>query len=230
MMDFLRRLAPPRETDTSRAFALLPARFAGENPLQATIAQGRPAQHPDDDEASLSPDAASAPAANDTLAAQGQRVSSVQPSEAAPRPFAIDPPRRVDGKATSPAFAPGEAPGIHVVNPSVVQERHGANLERAKPASLERQDLTAALAASPGLQVVAAPPAQARVALPLSQAILAQRTPQSRDNSQVVHVTIGRIDVVASTAPAPAARRSPAPRQGTVPLADYLRGSHGGRQ
>ena len=242
MMDFLRRLAPRRETDVTRAFAVLPARFASENPLQATLGQGRPAQHPDDDEASLSPDAALPPAANDTLAAQPHRAPNFQPFQTTPRPFASEPTRRDNGKATSPIhaatnekatslpFAPAEAPGIHVVNPRVVQDRHGANLERAKPASPERQDRAAALATSPGLQVVAAPLTQARVTLPLSQAILAQRTPQSRDNSQVVHVTIGRIDVVANTAPAPAARRSPAPRQGTVTLADYLRGSHGGRQ
>ena len=86
------------------------------------------------------------------------------------------------------------------------------------------------MAASPGLQVVTAPRAQARVALPLSQAILAQRTLQSRDNSQVVHVTIGRIDVVANMAPAAAPRRGPTPRQPTVTLADYLHGGHGGRQ
>lgn len=230
MMDFLRRLAPARETDVTRAFAVLPSRFAGENPLQATMGQGRPAQHADDDEASLSPDAASPPAANDTLAAQDHRFTSVQPSEAVPRPLASEPARRDNREATSPAFAPAEAPGINVVNPRVVQNRHGENPERARPASPERRDLAAALAASPGLQVVAAPPAQARVALPLSQAILAQRTLQSRDDSQVVHVTIGRIEVVANTAPAPAVRRSPTPRQATVTLADYLRGSHGGRQ
>jgi hypothetical protein len=62
------------------------------------------------------------------------------------------------------------------------------------------------------------------VALPLSQSILAQRTLQSRDDSQVVHVTIGRIDVVANTAPAPAVGRGPTPRQRTATLADYLRG------
>ena len=31
MMDFLRRLAPPRETDASRAVAVLPSRFASES-------------------------------------------------------------------------------------------------------------------------------------------------------------------------------------------------------
>jgi hypothetical protein len=242
MMDFLRRLAPPRETDATRAFAVLPSRFASENPLQATMGQVRPAQRPDDDEASLSPDAALPPAANNTLAGQRPPVTSVQPSQAAPRPLANEPTRRdnekasspthvpANEKATSPAYAPAEAPGIHVVNPRALQNRHGENPERARPASPEPESLAATPAATHSLQNVTAPPAQARVALPLSQAILAQRTLQSRDDSQVVHVTIGRIDVVANTAPAPAVRRSPAPRQGTVTLADYLRGSHGGRQ
>jgi hypothetical protein len=68
------------------------------------------------------------------------------------------------------------------------------------------------------------------VALPLSESILAQRTLQSRDENHVVHVTIGRIDVVANTAPSPAVRRSPTPRQATVTLADYLRGGNESRR
>ena len=230
MMDFLCRLAPRRETDATRAFAVLPSRFANQSPLQATMGQGRPAQRPEDDGASLSPDAASPPGANNTLAAQSPPAASVQPSQAAPRPLASEPARRDNEKATSPAYAPAEAPGIHVVNSRVVQDRHGANLERTRPASPEPQGLAATLAAIHGLQNVTAPPAQARAALPLSQAILAQRTLQSRDDSQVVHVTIGRIEVVANATPPPAVRRSPAPRQATVTLADYLRGSKGGRQ
>ena len=230
MIDFLRHLAPPRETDVTRAFVVLPSRFASENPLQATMAQASQAQHPDHDEAPLSPDAASPPAANDTLAAQRHRVSSVQPSQATPRPLASEPTRRDNENATSPAYAPAEAPRIHGADPRAFQHRHGANVERAKPANPEPQGLAATPAAPHVLQNVTAPPAQARVALPLSQAILAQRTLQSRNDSQVVHVTIGRIDVVANTAPAPAVRRSPAPRQATVTLADYLRGGHGGRQ
>ena len=229
MMDFLRRLAPPRETDVTRAFAVLPSRFASDNPLQATIAQASPAQHPDDDEAPLSHDAASPPAANDTLAAQRHRVSSVQPSQATPRPLAGEPTRRDNENATSPAYAPAEAPRIHGADLRAFQHRHGENPERDRQAGPERQSLAAMPAATYILQNVTAPPAQARVALPLSEAILSQRTLQSRDDSQVVHVTIGRIDVVANTAPAPAVRRSPAPRQATVTLADYLRGSRGGR-
>ena len=241
-MDFLRRLAPRRETDVTRAFAVLPARFAGETPLQATIGQGRPTQHPDDDEASLSPDAASPPAANDTLAAQPHRVTSVPIFQAAPRSLAGEATLRTNGEATSPdrvpgnekatlpAYAPAEAPGMHVVNSRAVQGRHGANEERAKSPNPEPHGLAATPDATRAFQNATAPPAQTRLALPLSQAILAQRTLQSRDDSQVVHVTIGRIDVIANTSPAPAVRRSPAPRQATVTLADYLRGGHGGRQ
>jgi len=96
-------------------------------------------------------------------------------------------------------------------------------------AGSELQSVAALLAASQGLRSVAAPAAQTRVSPPLSQSILEQRTLQSRDDSQVVHVSIGRIDVVANTAPAPAVRRSPTPRQ-TVTLADYLRGGDGSRR
>jgi hypothetical protein len=45
----------------------------------------------------------------------------------------------------------------------------------------------------------------------------------------VVHVSIGRIEVVASGAPPAPPRRSPAPPP-TMALADYLRGRQGDRQ
>jgi hypothetical protein len=248
MMDFLRRLAPPRETDATRAVAVLTSRFASESPLRETIGQAWPAQRPDDDTslsldgASLSFDTTSPPAATNALAAQRHPVTGVQPTHAAPRPLGIEPTRRDNGKATSPTHAPAEAPNTDIADPRASQDPHGENSERAKPAGPELQGLATALAAShgprsvaavpasPRLQGVAAPPPQPRVALPLSQAILAQRTLQFRDDGQVVHVTIGRIDVVANTAPASAVRRSPAPRQATVTLADYLRGGNGSRR
>lgn len=229
MMDFLRRLAPPLETDATRAVAVLPSRFASESPLRVAIGQARPAQRPDD-EASLSLDATSPPAATNALAAQRHPVTGIQPSQAAPRPLGSKPTRRHNGTATSSTHAPAEAPDIDVADPRAVQARHGANSERARPTSPEMQGLAAALAGSHGLRGVTASPAQPRVALPLSQSTLAQRTLHSRDDGQVVHVTIGRIDVVANTAPAPTVRRSPTPRQGTVTLADYLRGGNGSRR
>ena len=229
-MDFLRRLAPPREADATRAVAVLPSRFASESPLRATNGQARPAQPPDDDEAALSLDASAAAAATHALASQHPAVTGVQPDQAAPRPIDIRPTHRDKGQATLPIHAPVAALTIDVADPRALQDRRDANSERARPTSPELPGLAAPLAASPGVQSVAAPPAHPRVALPLSQLILAQRTLQSREDSQVVHVTIGRIDVVANTTPAPAVRRSPTPRQGTVTLADYLRGGNGSRR
>ena len=217
-MDFLRRLASRRETDPGRAVAVLPSRFASETPLRVTYGQTRPAQDIDEDEIPLSPGAISAPAVTSEL------------------------PRRNNGKATSPTREPGEPPDPDVAEPRVLHGRQGANSEQAPPASPEQQELSLSLPATYGLEAVnapsaihalqdvAAPPSQTRLALPLSQAILTQRTLQSRDDNQVVHVTIGRIDVVANTAPAPAVRRSPTPREATVPLAEYLRGGNGGRR
>ena len=126
-------------------------------------------------------------------------------------------------------FPASQPPVIHVADSLPFKHRHGENPERPRPTSPERQGLAAGRASSPALQAAIAPPAQARAALPLSQALLAQRKLASRDDSQVVHVTIGRIEVVANTAAAPASRRSPAPRQATVTLADYLNGGHGSR-
>ena len=200
MMDFLRRLAPPREPDATRAVAVLPSRFTSDRPLRATIGQTGPAQRPDDDEALLALNATSAPAAYagsgrgtegdttlsldtkmgvDAVTAQQNPVKDVQPSQAVSRPFGIKPTLRDNQKATSPTHAPAEAPDIDVADFRAGQDRHGANLERAKPARPELQGFVAALAASHGLQGVAVPLAQPRVALPLSQAILAQRTLQS---------------------------------------------------
>ena len=225
-MDFLRRLAPPRETDATRAVAVLPSRFASESPLRATIPQPGPAQRLDEDETTLSFDTTSPPAVTNALAAQRHSVTGVEPSHAAPRPLGIRSTRRDSAQATSSTDAPADEPDTNVDDSRALQDRHGASSERAKATSPELKGL-AAVADSSGVQGVAVPPLRPRVALPLSQAVLAQRVLQSRDESQVVHVTIGRIDVVANTATAPAVRHSPPPRQPTVALADYLRGGNG---
>ena len=252
-MDFLRRLAPARDTDAARAVAVLPSRFASESPLRATIGQARPAQRagddearfalratigqvrpnqrPRDDEATFPLDASPAPAAAKALAAQRKPVASVvQPPQTATRPPESGPIPRDDGKAAAWTPAQAEAPQIDAAKPRAFEYRHGANSERATPASPKLQGPVTALAVSQGHESAAAPPAAPRVTLPLSQSILAQRALQSRDDNQVVHVTIGRIDVVANAAPAPAVHRTRAPRQATVTLADYLRGSKGSRQ
>lgn len=250
-MDFLRRLAPARETDSARAVAALPSRFASESPLRATSGQDGPAQRAGDEEASFSRratigedwpaqqarddgatfafDPSSAAAATEALVAQRKPVAGVQPSQAAMRPPESGPIHRDFNQAAALTPAQAEAAQIDAAKPHAFAYRHGANSERAAPVVPKLQRPVATLAVSQGHESVAPPPAAARVTLPLSQSILAQRALQSRDDNQVVHVTIGRIDVVANTAPAPAARHNPAPRQATVTLADYLRGGHGGR-
>lgn len=231
MMDFLRRLAPLRETDPSRAVAVLPSRFASESPLRMTIAQARPARRVDDDEASLSYDTSAAPAPISALAPQRRPVTGAQSAQAAPRALAHEPARRDNGNPTSTQAPPGaELPDIAAADPRAFQDRRGVPSERAAPAGPELQSVVAALPASHALQSASESLGQPRVAAPLSQATLAQRTLKARDESPVVHVTIGRIDVVANAAPAPAMRRSPRPRQGTVTLADYLRGGNGSRR
>ena len=230
MMDFLRRLAPSHESDVTRAVAVLPSRFASERPLRATNLQARPTPHSEQDEAPLSLCADSASAAANVRATKPIPVSRVQPSQAASSSLVSGLTQRDNRKASSLSHAAAEAPDIDLADPRALQDRHGADPERARTVGPALQPPAATRAASLSLQGDVTALAQPRTALPLSQAILAQRTFQSRDDRQVVHVTIGRIEVVANTAPAPAVRRSPSPRQGTVTLADYLRGSHGDRQ
>ncbi|MDB5940245.1 MAG: hypothetical protein JWP77_2609 [Polaromonas sp.] len=81
----------------------------------------------------------------------------------------------------------------------------------------------------PAFQEASALPVPAQEAWPLSDASLAQRVHRSQDDGPTVHVTIGRIEVAAHTTSAPAPQRGLAPRQPSVTLADYLRGSPGSR-
>lgn len=257
MMDFLRRLAPPRETDATRAVAVLPSRFASEGPLRNTADQAGSCQRPEDDLASLAVDASSvsarhadsgsetqgfivpSPAANTlthAAAALRHASSGKQPPQTTPRPLdalgALDvwPTQRDIGKAALPPRLRAGEYNIDAADPFTLQDQDGANSKRLPSASGDLRGPAKARNANRILQDVAAPPGRPSAALPLSQAALAQRTNNARDDSQVVHVTIGRIDVVANTAPAPAVRRNPTPRQATVTLGDYLRGGKGARQ
>lgn len=244
MMDYLRRLAPPRETDTSRAVAMLPARFAGENPLWSMASQARSTQRRDDDETSLSLDATSPSAVANPVAAvavQRDSVARVTPSPAIARPLDTEQMHRNKGavaspihspiktKATSPIRVPATALDMGVLVPKIPVDQRGANSEHARLRGPEPQAIAAVFDARPHFQGMVTAPSQPHVALPLSQSTIAQRTPQPRDDNQVVHVTIGRIDVVANTTPAPTPRRTAVPRQPTVTLADYLRAGNGSR-
>ena len=230
MTDFLRRLAPARETDAARAVAVLPSRFSSLHPLQGILEHAQSGQSPGDDETSPWTQAGLPPVVS-PMAAQRRTAAPFQPGPAAPIVLASESRRRANESALSPAAVPVKSPGAPEVSPiHLVQNRAGDNAGRARPASAQATSPAAAvLPAMPAFQKARVAPTPAQDAWPLSDASLAQRMPRPQDDGPVVHVTIGRIEVVAHTAPAQAPPRSPAPRQPSVTLADYLRGSHGGR-
>jgi hypothetical protein len=112
MMDFLRRLAPPRATDASRAAAVVQSRFAGDGPLRAVIGQPGRMQRMDGEASSASPDVAAAP---DT----GHRPT--QHPATGPLPLAAAPSRSTaesrsmaaNLRSPAPPREPGELPSRH---------------------------------------------------------------------------------------------------------------------
>jgi hypothetical protein len=230
MMDFLRQLNPARETDAARAVAVLPSRFSGLHPLQGILEHAQPGQSPGDDETSPWPQAGLPPVAR-PMAAQRPAAASHRPGQAVPIPLVGETMQGENEKALSPSAITAKSPDAPEVPSSrTLQNRAGDNAERARPASAQATSpVTAVLPAIPAFQEASAPPVPAQEAWPLSDASLAQRVPRSQDDSPTVHVTIGRIEVVAHTASAPAPQRGPAPQQPSVTLADYLRGSPGSR-
>jgi hypothetical protein len=130
------------------------------------------------------------------------------------------PAQRAD--AGPPAFGDGPA----------AQSLHGTDPARAPQRAVapDAPRRNAAPAAAAPFEPAAPAPFEPSRAAPLSPAALAQRAPQRGEDNQVVHVSIGRIDVVATVAPTPAAAPAPKPRSGTVPLADYLRGENRSRR
>ncbi|MDB5750741.1 MAG: hypothetical protein JWP65_1162 [Ramlibacter sp.] len=229
MMDFLRQLNPARETDAARAVAVLPSRFSGLHPLQGIDDQARSGSI-GNDETSLWRQPGLPPVAN-PMAAQRPAAAAIPPAQATPMPQAGKPRQSENIQAMPPVAVPAKASGAPEASLfSAVQGRAGGNAGRARSASLQAtRPAAAVVAALPALEQAGAPPAPAQEAWPLSDASLAQRVPRPQDDGPVVHVTIGRIEVVAHTAAAPAPARGPAPRQPSVTLADYLRGSPGGR-
>jgi hypothetical protein len=200
MTDFLRRLAPPRATDATRAVVALPSRFALGNPLTTVIENHTRAVGLEDGNDRESP-------------AQPTRGASLQIGNASARPAY---------RPTSASPAGSERFDIAVIDsggaqepreiPSPGVERRGAEPRRAP--------------APPAVHAVAS---VGRPVLPLSHNTLAQRGLGSKDDNGVVQVTIGRIDVIASPGAAASPRRAHTPRQPTVTLAEYLRG-HGRRR
>jgi len=244
-MDFLQRLAPSREGDGSRAVAALPSRFAAGGPLRAPIGPRQP-EHDLDEGLSLAVDTAA-------------RDSAAHPRSAPPPTMAAGPRRPAAALRLAPPATSGSGDGAGAAptdeadlapvraglarservaqRPSIVDAPHGderPSIVDALRGDEPRGDLAlhpfAPPRAAEAHRAGRPPVAPLRTPAPLSAASLAHRVPDASDEPSVVHVSIGRIEVVANVTPPPAARRAPAPRQPTVPLADYLRGDRGGRR
>lgn len=252
-MDFLRRLAPLRETDTSRAVAVLPSRFDAGSPLQAAFGEPGPVQRINDQDMSVPGDTAPASDGERKPAHHSARARSTRPEAPAPltaesrslrmgfRPDASPPEpgdlplRRERPDAHKAPISPArrEPRDLDAASPLHAVPQRAQPGERAvntAPSTLDADVAASAVFAKPSERSAAVPAGAARVASPLSEASLAQRAGHARDENSVVHVTIGRIEVMANVVPPPAARRSPAPRPATVALSDYLRGGGGGRR
>lgn len=243
-MDFLRRLMPPRPTDASRAVAALPSRYAEASPLAVSLAGSTRGAQAGADPAASARDTAAAPARRHRDAPRGSRLTEEDEGTSlhlsSPRP---------PGPDVSPPQPPAHreypfARGIREQPSSAQQGLDGAapwsrqtgtrvpdlmGFEQRASAP-DRPGAAAARSMCSGQHGIAAVPNASHAAAPLSQASIAHRRLQAGDDNPVVHVTIGRIDVVAVSAPQPAARRAAVPRQGTATLADYLRGSNGSRR
>jgi hypothetical protein len=227
MMDFLRRLAPARESDRTRAVAVLPSRFANDRPLRTTTVEASPSEQLDEE--ALFSHAASeehAPLAAPT-ALHGS-INRVRVTEAEP-PYPLSASARGYTSETHP-FARADLRDARVLAAAEtrrVEVRHDENSEHRDSLATPEHRLSNARSASHSARSDAATSAAASTNAPLSQAAINQRAHQSRADSEVVHVTIGRIEVVASPSPAGAVRSATQPRASQVTLADYLRGSTG---
>lgn len=229
MMDFLRRLAPLNPADASRAVALLPARFASENPLRSVRATiGRVPPLDDDDAASPVQARNAPPPTGDLTAAHGADPHDYA-WPLAPHAVSTEPQREVRSPAALQAVSPHLTLQANAADAPVANEPRDKDPGSATASGLNREHLAVATTGR-RITAIAVSRAHPASAQPLSQAVLAQRTQQSRDENHVVHVTIGRIDVIASSAPAPTTRTSPPPRQASVTLADYLRPRKESRQ
>jgi hypothetical protein len=253
-MDFLRRLAPLSHHDTTRAVAALPSRFAGSVALAVTNRGADQPARPGED--LLSP-ALVSPASGTTSAAEPVRPD--WPMRAALRHGDVPPPvantaAPIDDGRLRPANEGVEFPQHAAPDPAsapallVDRAPAQARLSEANASVPDRDEFDAwdadrrtgtvrfarsahAPAGFTGtdLRGFAAPVTWADAIAPLSAASVAHRRRQPADDGQVVHVTIGRIDVVAVAAPPPA-RRAAAPLPARATLADYLRGGRGGRR
>lgn len=233
MMDFARRLAPPRDADATRAVAVLPSRYGGGSPLRSSPAtmhgdgEGPPgllvgAMEPMQVAASRL-DPARTPAAE----ARGQRLSAIPSSapsgEAAPRDAAMPMSRSL-----------GDTGDVH---PADRRPLHLPSRDTQAPvplggvaAAIVTPELAQVQNALPprfaGLRPISARPAamqHAPTRRPLSEAALAARSARTSEPRPIVQVTIDRIDVRAPATPPRAMAPQKRIATPSVSLSDYLR-------
>ena len=204
-MDFLRRLAPPAATDPTRAVVALPSRFEAEAPLRLTTGRSEAAREELTDSGSEGLAIRNGPGGSDPRRARGEDANG--PGRELPQWKSAD-----KATVTSSATRHPQRPARESASAQLASIDNGTPAERRGGVDAE-----ALSAIGPG-------------ARPLTDATVAQRSNAARDDGPVVNVTIGRIDVVAAPAPRSPAGRKTARREGSVPLADFLRGSNGSRR
>lgn len=224
-MDFLRGLAPPRESDPARAVPVLPPRFAYDAPLRERLPEPAPSSAADN-----------AAAAVELPRERSGPRRAPEAWSAANGPGRADPPVDVPG-AAAPRHSREQSPA----SAAIASTREVSTPRALAPAQPARNPESGHAARAPSVSRAdtAEPPQPAagtpqrliemnavRVQpthSPLSEACLARRVSPPREETTHVHVSIGRIEVVASNAPA-AVRRDAPRREPTLALSEYLRG------
>lgn len=236
MIAFLRRLAPPRAADAACATAVLPAPFSGRQPLRSASDVEQADRPAEPDEPAAAMHAGSLPATAPPWSARqplagAAYTGAARQAGAAPLRSGSTPLSHAEPGAGSPSSSTPAAGATPAVSGAPAKVRPPqSNAMPATPLRRPAPPMRAADASSATPAVTPGAAFEASLPQPMSQAVLSQRGPDPRGGPQVVHVSIGRIDVVASVAPAPAAPRAAKPRPPTVALADYLRAGSGGQR
>jgi hypothetical protein len=234
MMNFARRLAPVRDTDATRAVAVLPSRYGGDEVLSA---HSRAA--PAGDGATRAGATRTDRVAGDGTAGTARRIAGAAPlrdevpaqrDQARPAPGRgnVPPSSAQDRGARASSQRPADAASSHAGATTPTQATTAST-----PRSDDRLDAARAqpgYAAAVSIGTVHLTPSQAPAIAPraarqpLSDAVLAELVARAGEPRPVVHVSIDRIEVRAPAAATPPAA-APRPRRTapSVSLGEYLR-------